>query len=76
MKVVARKVDEQCRVVLPESFAGRTVLVEVVSESEVRIKIKKAVRSRPSLDVLLARVTESNQHPPIEFGPPVGDESI
>jgi antitoxin component of MazEF toxin-antitoxin module len=76
MSVSTRKVDERSRVVLPVGFAGRTVAIEAVNESEVRVRIVKAPRRRPSLDELLSGVTKNNQHKPVEFGAPRGDEAL
>ena len=76
MSLVTRKVDDRSRVVLPETFTGRTVVVESVALDEVRIRIVKPPRRRPSLDSLLSLVTEENQHDPVEFGPATGNEAI
>jgi hypothetical protein len=76
MSVQARKVDAKCRVILPEGFAGRTVLVEQVGEAEVRIRLAKHPRPRPSLHELLSRVTDDNLPEKVEFGPPIGEELL
>jgi len=76
MSLTTRKVDDRSRVVLPEAFTGRTVVIESVSAEEVRIRIVKPPRRRPSLTDLLSRVTDDNQHDPVEFGPPTGSEVI
>ena len=68
------KVDECSRVVLPSSFVGRTVKIETVSESEVRIRVVPLPRRRASLAELMAGVTDENQHAAVEFGPPAGSE--
>lgn len=74
MSRVTRKVDERARVVLPEVFAGRAVEIEVVAPDEVRIKLKKEPRRRPSARALIARITDKNRHALVDFGPPVGGE--
>lgn len=76
MSVTTRKVDDRSRVVLPEVFTGKLVRMEQVGDSEVRIRIKRMPRLRPSLTELLSRVTEANQHEPVDFGPPQGDEVL
>jgi antitoxin component of MazEF toxin-antitoxin module len=76
MAATTCKVDERSRVVLPGQFVGQTVEIEAVSESEVRIRVVRAKRRRPSLAELMAGVTDENQHPAVEFGPPVGNESL
>ncbi len=71
-----RKADSKSRVVLPEQFAGRLVVVELVAHDEVRVKLARAVRKRPSLSDLLAGVTVSNLPEKVDFGPPVGKEIL
>jgi hypothetical protein len=71
-----RKVDGKSRVVLPVRFTGRTVIVETIADDEVRIRLAKAPRMRPTFGQLMAKVTAKNLHSPVEFGPPVGSEAI
>jgi antitoxin component of MazEF toxin-antitoxin module len=70
-----RKVDAKGRVILPDKFAGQTVHV-LEAGGEVRIKIVRPLRRRPSLESLMSRVTEGNHHGEVDFGPPVGDEQL
>lgn len=70
------KVDEGARVVLPGHFVGRTVEVESVSETEVRIRVVKRPCGRKSFSELMAGVTDQNQHAAVDFGPPVGGELL
>jgi hypothetical protein len=76
MEVVNRKVDAKSRVVLPEHFAGKFVALELVSESEVRVRLAKVPRGRPLLSVLLGGITPGNLHEAVESGPPVGAEQL
>mgnify|MGYP002783941426 FL=1 len=71
-----RRVDGKSRVVLPERFTGRTVIVETIADDEVRIRLAKAPRPRPTFAQLMAKVTAKNLHAPVEFGPPVGREAL
>ena len=50
MPTATRKVDTKGRVILPDQFAGQVVAVDEVSDTEVRIRLTKAPRKRPSLD--------------------------
>ena len=74
MALATRKVDDRSRVVLPEVFAGRTVLVEIVGADEVRIRLKKEPRQRPSLSELVSLITDQNRHALVDLGPPAGAE--
>jgi hypothetical protein len=74
--VPLRRVDAKSRVVLPEGFAGQTVIVDEVNDCEVRIRIAKAPRPRPSLRILLSGVTKNNLHGEIGFGLPRGTEVL
>lgn len=73
---LTRKVDAKSRVVLPEQFTGKTVTIEATNDSEVVIRISKALRVRPSLKDLLSKVTPENLPEVVDFGPPVGNEVI
>ena len=57
-------------------FADQLVHMELVSHDEVRVKLAPAIRKRPSLSNLLARVTEENLPEKVDFGPPVGKELL
>ena len=76
MPLATRKVDERSRVVLPEVFAGRTVVIEAVSADEVRVRLVKAKRHRMSFDKLIAQMDANNQPEVIDFGPPTGKEQL
>ena len=76
MPVQTRKVDAKARVILPEQFAGRIVTVDHFGETEIRIRIVKTPRERPSLVSLLAGVPEDYQPDEILFGPPLGEEVL
>lgn len=62
MGVVVRKVDSKCRVTLPPAFAGKSVVIDHVSDVEVRVRVRPAVRARPTLESLLQGVTDENRH--------------
>ena len=76
MPVRTRKVDAKARVILPEQFAGRMVTVDHLDETEIRIRLVKSPRGRPSLHSLLAGVPDEYQPDEIAFGPPVGEEEL
>jgi len=76
MAVQTRKVDSKARVILPEKFAGKMVTVDASDETEVRIRVIKTPRVRPSLRSLLAGVPKNYQPDELSFGPPVGDEVL
>ncbi|HEY3787538.1 MAG TPA: hypothetical protein VGL71_01730 [Urbifossiella sp.] len=76
MPVQTRKVDTKARVILPEQFAGKIVSVDQVGESEIRIRVVKSLRRRPSLQSLLSGVPADYEPDEISFGPPVGDEAL
>jgi antitoxin component of MazEF toxin-antitoxin module len=72
---ITRTVDAEGRVVLPPEFIGKTVTLNVVSESEVRVRVTRP-RVRPSFAELMSRVTEENLPEKVDFGSPVGDEQL
>lgn len=74
MAVKTRKVDTKSRVILPESFAGQTVTVEQIDTCELRIRIAKAARTRPSFHQLVSRLSDCDLPEVVDFGPPVGKE--
>ena len=69
-----RKVDAKGRVILPDRFAGQTVTVEEIGDTEVRVRLARQTRERPSLKALLSRVTRANLPEKVDLGPPAGDE--
>ncbi len=76
MSISTCRVDAEGRIVLPPTFIGKTVTLDVVSESEVRVRLAPATRARPSLRELLSRVTEANLPEKVDFGAPVGEEQL
>jgi DNA-binding transcriptional regulator/RsmH inhibitor MraZ len=76
MTEALRRVDAKGRIVLPPSFIGKTVVMTITSESEVRLRVAKEPRKRPSLRELLARVTEANLPEKVDLGPAVGEEQL
>lgn len=74
MDAATQQVDDESRVVLPPAFAGRTVVVESVSATEVRVRTVR--RTRMSFAELMARMDDTNQNEVIDFGPPVGEEAL
>jgi len=76
MAVQTRKVDAKSRVVLPEQFAGKMVAFDLVGNAEIRIRIVREPRWRPSFDVLMSGVTDENLPEKVDFGPPMGEELI
>lgn len=76
MTATLRKVDGEGRVVLPAAFVGQTVSVSELDGGELRIKVVRPLRRRPTLESLMARVTDENCHEEIDFGRPVGGEEL
>lgn len=74
MAVKTRKVDTKSRVILPESFAGQIVTVEQIDAGELRIRIAKTARKRPSFHDLVAGMSDVDLPEFVDFGPPVGKE--
>ena len=74
-RVLTRKVDKRGRVTLFDDFAGQLVLVERVSDDEVRLKRANGVSKKYTLAQLLAGVTPENIHGEVDFGPPAGRET-
>ncbi len=70
-----RKTDRQARLTLPDDFANTQVILERISDQELRIR-KANVRPKLfNLADLLARVTDENRHAEISTGPAVGREA-
>jgi antitoxin component of MazEF toxin-antitoxin module len=76
MSISTCRVDAEGRIVLPPVFIGKTVTLAVVNESEVRVRLAATPRRRPSLEALLARVTDENLPERVDFGPAVGGEQL
>jgi len=70
-----RKADAEGRVVLPADFANAQVVVERISDDEVRVRKTRALIKRISLRELLAGLPEGEAHEEIDTGPPVGGEA-
>jgi antitoxin component of MazEF toxin-antitoxin module len=70
MIVATRKTDPRGRVVLPEDFANETVVIERISDSELRLRKKK------TLAQLVAGITTENLHGEWDTGPDVGKEVL
>ncbi len=77
MAAEVRRSDRKGRVVLPADFAASLLLIERVSDTELRIRKGRAVRKRKyTLKQLLEAVTEENRHSAVDWGPPVGKEVL
>ena len=74
METTTRRTDKKARVSLFEDFADHEVIVERLSENEVRITKAKPRRKRYSLKELLDKVTPETLHGEIDTGPSVGAE--
>ena len=74
MESKTRRTDKKGRVSLFQDFADHLVIVQRVSEDEVRVIKAKAVPKRYSLAGLLERVTPESLHGEIDTGPSVGAE--
>jgi antitoxin component of MazEF toxin-antitoxin module len=77
MTTEVRRSDSKGRVILPADFAASVLIIERVSDTELRIKKGRTVRKRKyTLAQLLEGVTEKNRHPEVDWGPPVGKEEL
>lgn len=74
MAIKTRRVDAKSRVILPESFAGQLVTVEVTDAGGLQIRIAKVARRRPSFYDLVAGMSDTDLPEFVDFGPPVGKE--
>jgi antitoxin component of MazEF toxin-antitoxin module len=72
---ITRTVDPQGRIVLPPEFIGKTVTLDVVSESEMRLRVAKP-RTRPLFAEMMSRVTDDNLPEKVDLGSPVGGEEL
>ena len=68
MIVMTRKADQRARLVLPDDFANETVVLERISDTELRLRKKK------TLAQLVAGITPENLHGEWDTGPDVGKE--
>ncbi|MCI0456494.1 MAG: hypothetical protein L0Z62_05880 [Gemmataceae bacterium] len=77
MATLIRKADKKGRVLLFKDFAGQLLILERVSEDEVRLKKARAVprRRKYTLAQLLDGVTPDTLHPETDFGRPEGKEA-
>jgi antitoxin component of MazEF toxin-antitoxin module len=77
MSTEVRRSDKKGRVILPPDFAASVLIIERLSDTELRIKKGRTVRQRKyALKELLKGVTEENKHPAVDWGPPVGKEIL
>jgi antitoxin MazE len=74
MAGAVRKTDGKGRVTLAKDFADQLVIVERVSDDEIRVRKAKAVPRRYSLAQLMAGITEKNRHEEVDWGPARGNE--
>ena len=68
MVEATRKADGRARLVLPEDFANETIVIERISDTELRLRKKK------TLAELVAGITPENLHGEWDTGPDVGKE--
>jgi antitoxin component of MazEF toxin-antitoxin module len=77
METVVRHSDSKGRVILPSDFAQSTLLIERVSDTELRIRKGKTVpRRKYSFAKLVAGITDENRHAEVQTGSPVGKELL
>jgi antitoxin component of MazEF toxin-antitoxin module len=77
MAVEVRRSDKKGRVILPADFAGAVLIIDRISDTELRIRKGQTVRKRKyTLTQLLESVTEENKHPEVDWGAPVGKEVL
>jgi hypothetical protein len=70
-----RKTDSKGRVLLPSDFANALVIVDRVSDDEIRIRKAKVAVKRISLRELLAGIPDNATDEEVDWGPPVGEEA-
>jgi antitoxin component of MazEF toxin-antitoxin module len=75
MQGLVRKTDKKARLTLFGDFADQLVIVERVSDDEVRVKKARAVPRRYSLAQLVGAITSENRHDEIDWGPARGAEA-
>jgi antitoxin component of MazEF toxin-antitoxin module len=77
MAAEVRRSDNKGRVILPADFAALDLIIERISDTELRIRKGRTVRKRKyTLAQLLESVTEQNRHAEVDWGPPVGKEVL
>jgi antitoxin MazE len=69
-----RKTDSKGRVLLPADFANALVIVDRVSDDEIRIRKAKVAVKRISLRELLAGIPDKANEQEVDWGPPIGEE--
>ena len=78
MNVCVESIEGKLAVPIPEDIAvslrlsGGSLLD--ISECEGSVVMRPVASKKPTLDELLAQVTDENLHEEIDFGPPVGKE--
>jgi antitoxin component of MazEF toxin-antitoxin module len=75
MQCNTRRTDKKGRVTLPSSFANHLVIIEQISDDELRIRRAKAVPRKYTLAQLLSGITTENLHGEIDTGPSKGNEA-
>lgn len=78
MNVRVEELDGKFTLAIPDDIAANLHLAEGsvvdISVREDGIMLRPVGVSRPTLDDMLAQVTDENRHEEIDFGPPVGRE--
>jgi antitoxin component of MazEF toxin-antitoxin module len=69
-----RRTDAKGRLALSPDFANALVIIDWISDNEIRIRKARVVLKRFSLEKLLAGITKENLHGEVDTGPPVGKE--
>ena len=75
MQATTRQVDRKARATLFPDFAGCTVVVERISDKEVRVRKVRMRKRKYTLKQLVAGITKKNRHDEISTGAPVGGEA-
>lgn len=76
MPTQTRKVDAKSRVILPDQFAGKVVIIDAVSEGEVRVRLSQRRPVRFSLGQMLKGAAKADFHPDLGDGPAAGAEEL
>jgi antitoxin MazE len=80
MKVRIQQLGDGLALLIPPEVASQTGFAD---NAEVEITVENGAlvarsmdKRRPTLDELLAGITDENIHPETDFGPPVGKEIL
>jgi antitoxin MazE len=78
MKTNIQKWGNSLGIRLPQALAHKKSLTVgstvVLTETDTGVLVEVAPIQKPSLQTLVKKITQSNQHTEVDFGPAVGNE--